>query len=139
MDADNRIVKLCARGIEAEAAGDPSKARALFDQAWNAASDDWERCVAAHYVARHQDTPQSTLHWNEACLRYADSVGDERVAGFYPSLYLNIGHSREALGELDLAAAAYAKAEACLGILPPGPYADMVRDGVVRGIGRLKA
>ena len=138
MDPDNPIVKLCAQGMEAETAGEPTKARELFDQAWNAASDDWERCVAAHYVARHQHTPETTLHWNEVCLRYADAVGDERVAGFYPSLYLNIGHSRETLGELDLAAAAYTKADGCLGTLPPGPYADMVRDGVARGLERVR-
>ena len=138
MDPDNPIVKLCARGMEAETTDNLTLARELFDQAWSAASDDWERCVAAHYVARHQDTPESTLHWNEECLRYADAVGDERVAGFYPSLYLNIGHSRETLGELDLAAAAYAKAEGCMETLPPGPYADMVRDGVARGLERVR-
>ena len=138
MDPNNPIVKLCAQGIEAEAVGEPTKARELFDQAWSAASDDWERCVAAHYVARHQDTPEATLHWNEVCLRYADAVGDERVAGFYPSLYLNIGHSRETLGERDLAAAAYTKAERALGTVPPGPYADMVRDGVARGLERVR-
>jgi hypothetical protein len=124
--------------MEAEIAGDSVKARDLFDRAWGAASDDWERCVAAHYVARHQATPEMTLHWNEECLRYADAVGDDRVAGFYPSLFLNIGHSRETLGEIDLAAAAYVEAEARLGTLPPGPYADMVRDGVARGLDRLR-
>jgi hypothetical protein len=137
VDPDNPIVKLCAAGMQAEAAGLPDEARALYEQAWNAAPTDWERCVAAHYLARQQPTPQETLRWNEECLRYADAVDDETVAGFYPSLYLNIGHSHEMLGDGQKAAEGYRNAERTLSILPPGPYADMVRDGVARGLERV--
>ena len=137
MDPDNPIVKLCAQGMEAESAGDLTGAMACFEQAWDEASDDWERCVAAHYAARHQNTPEATLHWNEECLTYAKAVGDETVAGFYPSLYLNIGHSHEMLGHREQAIEGYRNAEKLLRTLPPGPYADMVKDGVARGIDRM--
>ncbi len=139
MDPNNAVVKLCAQGMEAEAAGRMHEAKSLFEQAWGAASDDYERCVAAHYVARHQDGPHETLRWNEECLRYADRVADARVAGFYPSLYLNLGHSHEELGDPRRAEEYYRSAEARLSALPDGPYADMVRDGVARGLARLSA
>ena len=137
MDPNNPIVKLCAQGMEAESTGDLAGAKAFFEQAWDRASDDWEKCVAAHYLARHQSTPEATLQWNEECLRHADLVGDDSVAGFYPSLYLNIGHSHEVLGKKQQAIDAYRCAEGLLDSLPPGPYADMVRDGVTRGLARV--
>jgi hypothetical protein len=138
IDPENPVVKLCALGMEAEGAGRPGEARSLFEQAWRTAGDDYELCVAAHYLARHQEGPRETLRWNAACLRYADRVGDERVAGFYPSLYLNMGHSHEQTGELRQAEECYRAAEARLSSLPDGPYGDMVRDGVARGLARLE-
>ncbi len=60
-------------------------------QAWEAPTDDYEACVAAHYEARHQEGPQDALHWNQEALARAEVVGDDRVRSFYPSLYLNMG------------------------------------------------
>ena len=137
MDTNNPVVKLCAQGMQAEGTGELAAAKTCFGQAWAEASDDWERCVAAHYVARHQDTPEATLHWNEESLRYADAVGGATVAGFYPSLYLNIGHSHEMVGDREQAIDGYRNAERLLDALPPGPHADMVKDGVARGLERM--
>ena len=74
--------------------------------------DDYEACIAAHYVARHQPNPQETLRWNQEALSRAQALDDERIQAFYPSLYLNMGQSYEVLGDLteakryyDLAAA----------------------------------
>jgi tetratricopeptide (TPR) repeat protein len=137
VDPNNPIVKLCAEGMEVESAGDLAKAKACFEQAWDQASDNWEKCVAAHYLARHQTTPEATLQWNEECLRRADAVGDDRVTGFYPSLYLNIGYSHEVLGNNQQAIDGYRSAERLLDSLPVGPYADLVKDGVTRGLARM--
>jgi hypothetical protein len=137
IDPDNSIVKLCAQGMEAESAGDFDQASTCFEQAWNQATNDWEKCIAAHFVARHQMSPEATLRWNEECLKRAEAVGDESVSGFYPSLYLNIGHAHEVLGNRDLAVESYEKAAALLGGLPPGPYTDVVIDGVNRGLERM--
>jgi hypothetical protein len=82
--------------------------------------------------------PQQTLHWNAECLRYAVLVGYERVTGFYPSLYLIMGHSHEQLGDLQDAEECYRAAEAHLSALPAGPYGDMIRDGVAQGLERLR-
>ena len=138
MDPDNPVIRLCADGMSAETAGRTDEAQGLFEQAWAIATDDYERCVAAHYVARHQDGPELTLQWNEECLRCAELVGDQRVAGFYPSLYLNIGHSYEQLGDRQRAEEGYRAAEEHLAVLPEGPYGDTVRDGVARGLERLR-
>jgi tetratricopeptide (TPR) repeat protein len=133
MDADNPIVKLCAAGMTAEGEGRPSDAKALFEQAWEASRDDYEACIAAHYVARHQATPEAAFEWNARAIERADAVADDRVRGFYPSLYLNYAHSLETLGRADEACRYYSLAAAKLDDLPPGGYADLVRSGVAAG------
>ena len=98
MDLDNPVIRLCAEGTRAEFEGRTNDARALFMQAWEASKDDYEACVAAHYVARYQESPEDTLRWNQEALSRANAVGDDRVKDFYPSLYLNMGYSYEVLG-----------------------------------------
>ena len=98
MDLDNPVVKLCMEGTQAEFGGRISDARLLYMQAWEASKNDYEACIAAHYVARFQGSPEETLRWNQEALDRANAVGDERVQDFYPSLYLNMGSSHEALG-----------------------------------------
>jgi tetratricopeptide (TPR) repeat protein len=100
MDLANPVIQLCLAGIRAEYEGRREDACRLYQQAWEAAGDDYEACIAAHYVARFQDTPQATLVWNQEALRRAEAVGDGRVSEFYPSLYVNLGHSHEMLGNL---------------------------------------
>ena len=136
MDPANPVVKLCAEGMTAESEGRSSDAKALFEEAWNASSDDFEACIAAHYVARHQPTMEAAFHWNQEALRRADAVPDERVREFYPSLYLNVAHSLERLGKLVEARHYYSLAAARLDDLSPGSYANLVRVGVVAGHNR---
>lgn len=110
MDPDNPVVRLCSQGAQAEFQGRQSDARALYEQAWQAAGDDFEKCIAAHYVARFQDTPAQTLHWNSTALEHARAANQELVEPFYASLYLNMGSSYEALGDLAEAQRYYALA-----------------------------
>jgi tetratricopeptide (TPR) repeat protein len=98
MDLHNPVIKICIEGTQAEFKGQINRARRLYQQAWEAARDDFEACIAAHYVARHQDDPEKKLYWNQIALERADAVGDGRAQEFYPSLYLNMGHSYELLG-----------------------------------------
>jgi hypothetical protein len=136
MNPDNPVIKLCVAGMEAEWEGRPEDALVLFMQAWDARQDDFDACIAAHYVARHQPTPEATLHWNQLALDFADKVGDERVEGFYPSLYLNLGKSHEVLGDSAVAAHYYELAAARAGALPDSPYKNMVQFGIGAGQGR---
>jgi hypothetical protein len=137
MDPDNPIVTLCARGMEAEGRDRPLEAKALFEQAWEQATDDYEACIAAHYVARHQATDEDNLRWNQEALARADRVADPRVRGFYPSLLLNLGHAFELTGRRDEARRQYTLAVARTGDLPEGPYGDLVREGLGRALARV--
>ncbi|MFD3873406.1 hypothetical protein [Streptomyces sp. NPDC058623] len=134
MDPRNTVVRLCTEGMTAEAAGRGDEAHALFRRAWEAASDDYESCVAAHYLARHQSTPEDTLRWNRACLELADRVGDARVRPFYPSLHGALGRVLLELGERAEARAQFEAGAARLDDLPAGPYADWLRLRIADGL-----
>ena len=136
MDPANPVVQLCARGMQAEFAGRLAEASAHFAQAWQAAADDYEACVAAHFVARHQADPRDALRWNQVALARAQAVPGERVRGFYPSLYLNLGYAYENVGDMDNARQHYALAAERLVDLDDGPYAEVVRGGVAAGLAR---
>lgn len=99
MELENPVIKLCIEGTRAEFEGRTELASALYQQAWEASRDDYEACVAAHYVARFQANPEDILFWNQESLDRAKKVNDARVIDFYPSLYLNLGHSYELLGD----------------------------------------
>lgn len=136
MDPGNPVIATCSEGMRAESEGRAAEAKELFERAWQAATDDYEACIAAHYLARHQETREQTLAWNEESLRRAELVGGERIAGFLPSLYLNLGHSHEELGDPKQARALYLLAEEHLTAVPDGDYGAMVRDGVARALKR---
>jgi hypothetical protein len=132
MNPENPVVRRCAEGLRAEQEGRPAEAKALFELAWAERTDDYDGCVAAHYVARHQATEENTLRWNEEALRLAERVGDDRVVGFLPSLLLNLGRSCEVLGDETRARACYDRAASHLDHLPDGPYGRLVRDAIAR-------
>ena len=137
MDPNNPVIKLCAEGMRAESEGRTDEARLLFIQAWEQSKNDYDACIAAHYVARHQKTPEEILHWNKESLDRADAVNDERVQGFYPSLYLNMGKAYEDLGNREQAKRHYELAATKMSILPEGRYGDVVRDAIKRGLQRV--
>ena len=139
MDPTNPVVKLCAEGMAAEMAGKLEEAQALFALAWAGARDDYEACVAAHFVARHQADPRECLRWNEVALARAEAARGERVRGFYPSLYLNLGFAHENLDDLAAARRFYDLAAARLADLEAGAYGETVRGGIAAGLARLEA
>jgi tetratricopeptide (TPR) repeat protein len=134
MDPDSSVVQLCAQGMQAETEGRNSDAHALFRQAWYAATDDYEACIAAHYLARHQNTPEDTLRWNKECLDRADRVGDDRVRGFYPSLHLNMARAHSELGNPDSAREHFRHAAERIQDAPAGPYRDGMRFAIAAGL-----
>lgn len=139
MDPNNPVARLCAAGMAAEGEGRPAEAKALFEQAWAESCDDFDACIAAHYVARHQTTVEDELEWNTRALDRAKLVGDERVRSFYPSLYLNLAHSLEKVGRTTAACELYSTAAARLEGQPDTPYTRLVRSGVAAGRSRTCA
>jgi rifampin ADP-ribosylating transferase len=98
---NNPIVKLCLRGMDMEAKGKEEAASRIFLQAWNDATNDFEKFIAAYYVARHQSNVHDKLRWNETALRLALKINNEAVNAAFPYLYLNVGKCYEELGDLD--------------------------------------
>lgn len=99
MDPDNPVIKLCIAGTQAEFKGNMDEACVLYHQAWEASTDDYEACIAAHYVARCQTSPEEVFRWNQEALERANAVSGDSVRAFYPSLYLNMGRSYELIGD----------------------------------------
>jgi tetratricopeptide (TPR) repeat protein len=119
MNLDNPVIKLCIEGTQAEFQGQIEKARSLYQRAWEVIQDDYDACIAAHYVARHQENPKERLYWNQIALDKANVVTDNSVQEFYPSLFLNMGQSYELLGNLNEAKRYYDLA-AELGVIHQG-------------------
>ena len=98
---NNNIVKLCIQGMGMEEKGKPGEAAGLFLQAWNEATNDFEKFIAAHYVARHQKKLSDKLKWLETALHLALKINNDAVKAAFPSLYSNIAKCYEELNDPD--------------------------------------
>src|SRR6185369_16952350 len=98
---NNNIIKLCLQAMDLEEKGKPGEASRLFLQAWNEATNDFEKFIAAYYVARHQENVSNKLKWLETSLQFALKINNDSVKGAFPSLYLNIAKCYEELNNLD--------------------------------------
>ena len=98
---NNNIVKLCLQGMSMEEKDRPEEASKLFLQAWHEASNDFEKFMAAHYVARHQPDVPGKLKWLETALQFALKTNNDAVKSAFPSLYSNIAKCYEDSGDLD--------------------------------------
>ena len=98
---NNHVIRLCVQGIGQEEKGNPEEAGRIFLQAWNEATNDFEKFTAAYYVARHQKNPSGKLQWYETALQFALKVDATAVRGAFPSLYSNIARCYEELGDAD--------------------------------------
>ena len=98
---NNKVVKLCLKGMGLEENGKPEEAGKRFLQAWKEATNDFEKYIAAHYVARHQKSVSGKLKWLETALRFALKINDVTVKSAFPSLYLKIAKCYEDLSDPD--------------------------------------
>jgi rifampin ADP-ribosylating transferase len=137
-DANNKIVKLCAQGMELEGEGKKEEALKIFLEAWDAATNDFEHFTSAHYVARHQDNIVDKLKWDKTALDLALKINDENMKGIYPSLYLNIGKCYEDLSDFESARENYELALSFAAFLADDGYGKMIISGIRNGIERLK-
>lgn len=75
------------------------EAERLFLKAWNETENDFERYLAAYYVARQQIAVADRLKWLESALRFAKTVNSPAVISAFPNLYSKIAECYEEMGE----------------------------------------
>lgn len=100
-DPRNNVIKLCIQGIAMEEKDNPEGAGKLFLQAWNESTTDFEKFLAAHFVARHHKNAHDKLKWLESALQFALKVNNESVTAAFPILYSNLAKCYEQLGDFD--------------------------------------
>jgi len=122
--------------------GDTESARRDLLAIWSrvgAAGDPYHRCTLAHYLADLYESPAEALVWDVRALDAADALTDERaqqhhahlqVAGFYPSLHLNIADNLRRLGAFGAAAEHVDDAARHAPALADDAYGDMLRTAI---------
>jgi tetratricopeptide (TPR) repeat protein len=100
-DPNNVVIKLCMKGISLEDGGNIDEAIIMFNKAWNEATDDYERFIAAYHLARQQNNITDRLKWMKKSLQCALNINDDNVKSAYPTLYLNIAKCYEEMGDSD--------------------------------------
>ncbi len=137
-DQDNKVIQLCAKGMELEGQGQLLDAGNHFIEAWKLAITDFEKFTAAHYVARHQKSISDKLEWDKVALKHALQIEDESVKGTLPSLYLNVGKCYEDLKDYDNAKSNYQTAFSFTNYLTDSGYGNMIKTGIQNGLERVK-
>lgn len=94
----NPVVKRCMMGIAQDEKGNTAAAMTLFREAWEEAAHDFEKYLAAYYIARYEQAPGQRLQWFETALQFALKVADDAVNSALPALYENIADCYIALG-----------------------------------------
>lgn len=98
---NNPIIQLCVQGIHFEEKGQSETASTLFLQAWDQADDDFEKFIAAHFVARSEKDDRHKLQWLNTALNAALRINDITVQSAFPSLYSNLAKCYQDLGDID--------------------------------------
>ncbi|MEQ3552407.1 tetratricopeptide repeat protein [Pseudonocardia nematodicida] len=140
---DDPVMAEIGTAVELGHGGDRAGARSRFDRIREDLGDDGDpflRCVLAHYAADVQDDPHAELRWDAEALAAATEVtGNEAVAGFYPSLHLNLADVHRRLGHDDEALLHLRRAREHVGVLTDDGYGRMIRNGIERCGERLGA
>jgi tetratricopeptide (TPR) repeat protein len=144
-------MKRVGEGIELSQSGHREAARCLFSEVWEQIGgergDPFYRCALAHSMADVQDDVDNELCWDQRALQAADLLTDERVAdagvtspvaGFYPSLHLNLGECYRKLGDYDQARRHLEAGLAAIDALPDDGYGRMISGGLERLAQRLR-
>lgn len=124
------------------ARGNAAEARARLIALWDrvgVTGDPLHRCTISHYLADLCDDAAEALTWDVRALDAAGAVTDDRakahhaslsVAGFYPSLHLNLADNYRRLGSFAAATQHLGEARRRLGVLADDTYGQTVRAGI---------
>ncbi|WP_245704035.1 hypothetical protein [Streptomyces lushanensis] len=123
-------------------AGDIASARQKLLSLWSeigVTGDPLHRCSLAHYLADLYEDPAQALAWDIRAMDAAEAVTEQRVrehhadlhiAGFYPSLHLNLADNYRRLGSFEAATKHIDAAKAHVSSLPQDSYGDLIRGAV---------
>jgi tetratricopeptide (TPR) repeat protein len=100
---NNPVVKLCLQAMELEGKGNSEEAKKLFLQAWREATNEFEKFIAAYFIASQQENASRKLHWFETALQLALSINDEQVNAAFPVLYESVAECYEELNNSERA------------------------------------
>lgn len=95
---DSVIISLVQSGMKAESEKDFISANKFYEDAWSKAETPKQKSIAAHFLARTQDTKEDKFKWNQIALEEALKVESE-VKEYFPSLYFCMGLSCEECGD----------------------------------------
>ncbi len=150
MTEPDAVMARIGEGIALRERGERGAARDLFAQVWSEIGgengDPFHRCALAHSMADVQDDVHEELAWDLRALAAADLLTNERaarggvagsVAGFYPSLHLNLGECYRKLGEVDRAREHLDRGRASVDALGNDGYGQMIKGGLDQLADRL--
>ncbi|MFF1755095.1 hypothetical protein [Nocardia sp. NPDC058244] len=130
------------QGVTDFRGGDPEGGRTALLDVWTdigPMGDPLHRCTLAHYLADTYDDPAEALVWDVRALDAADALTDTRlrahhadlnVAGFYPSLHLNLADNFRRLGAFPAATRHIDAARERLATLGDDAYGTLIRTAV---------
>lgn len=98
---NNPIIQRCMQAMDLAEKGQPEAAAAVFLQAWNEAGNDFEKFIAAHFLARYQLDNCNRLTWLHTALQHGLNVNSDAVRSALPSLYTNMAQCYTTLGDTD--------------------------------------
>ncbi|HEX7070291.1 MAG TPA: NAD(+)--rifampin ADP-ribosyltransferase, partial [Rhodothermales bacterium] len=97
----NPIVQLCLRASGLDTEGKRDEAGAVLETAWNEASNDLERFLAAYFLGRYQEQMLDRLRWLETALQLALRMNDVAVNSALPTLYTDLATAHEESGDAE--------------------------------------
>ncbi len=79
----------------------PAEASKVYLQAWDEAANDFEKYLAAYYIARMQNDVRDKLKWLETSLQFALKVNSVAATSALPNLYSKIAECCEELNDVE--------------------------------------
>lgn len=131
------VAKVVGRARKLRDSGRRDEAKEILTDALATVIGEGDRflaCYITHDLGHAEVDVHAQLRWHLEALAHADSVGDDRVRGFYASLHLNLAQTYHVLGDHARATAHLSLAEPALAEAQQGTY----RDGLEASLTRLR-
>ena len=102
-DSNNKVIQLCAKGMEMETNQKPDEAQTFFCKHGMKQVMTLKSLLQLTMFARYQKSVQDKLKWDEIALAFTLRINDNSITANYPSLYLNVAKCYQDLKDFDSA------------------------------------